>query len=467
MGRERSMTSSRWVQRVEDNGIVSGVDAVLSLVDSLASSCGADQSRELRRIRLVTQLVEEQMSGRHAESVPAQVLPEIGAELENVRSSLQAALDNAVRGQLIDLAPVNDNIIERLLVELAKSPRSLVATRNVELVLRTVESDAHDVLERVEGDAQSISQEIAGLSEALVGRTTEVRESLEAGKANFQTAIDAKKSEFDTAIEAGKSSFQSTVESGKAEFNSALEAVRGSLTEVTTRVDSLLASQETSFSQLLSQTREQLDESLRSSRDRLDAALAEIDKKATSQSEAAEAASTELIQSIESKKSEAENLVGIIGMTGLVHGYQANANTERRAGFWWRALTIVFGIVGAVVLMIAARHAGQSHASWLAFTAKAAVSAAFGTLAAYSGRVAANHYARASRYRNFELALASLTPYVEPLDDTKKQELLEKLSSGFFGKLDDGSPSVEQNWPSQSSQLVALLQEVVARLPGK
>jgi len=160
----------------------------------------------------------------------------------------------------------------------------------------------------------------------------------------------------------------------------------------------------------------------------------EIEEKARADAEAAKKAAKEQVDSLTKLREQARDLVGVIGRTGMTGGYQQDAVAEEKAANRWRLITIGFATAAVVILGVAVIVATYVSTDASRLISKTLLAAALGGIATYAARQSAHHRANARNARNLELALASIGPYLEPLDEEKRKEVLEVFAYILFAQ---------------------------------
>jgi len=135
-------------------------------------------------------------------------------------------------------------------------------------------------------------------------------------------------------------------------------------------------------------------------------------------------------------KKQAENIVGVIGDTGIVGGFQKYANKERRSAQFWKIIAflsfsglIIFGIISFKLTV-------GTDFNWGVLGARLFAASTFGILAAYAARLADKHDFSEKLNRKMELELASIDPYIVNLPEDLQNEIKKQLSDKLFGQYD-------------------------------
>lgn len=156
----------------------------------------------------------------------------------------------------------------------------------------------------------------------------------------------------------------------------------------------------------------------------------------------------EVIRRLNDYKDEAQNLVGVIGTTGIIHGYQAVANDQAKSARLWERLTV--GCMGLLVSfgLYAFWLAHQENFNWHFLAARAMAVIPLGVFAAYVAHKAEQHRQIERESRKKELELAAINPYLATLPPDTQYEVKRILAERFFandGKRIEAVKPTEQN----------------------
>ena len=136
---------------------------------------------------------------------------------------------------------------------------------------------------------------------------------------------------------------------------------------------------------------------------------------------------------IEAHKKKAEELVSVISNTGMVGGYQKNANIERRFKIGWQFLSLC-SLIGLIIFAyFAFTETLGDKIEWATIGARAFVALTFGVMAAWGIRQADKHDLQERQNRKMELELSSIDPFLISLETNKRHQIKEELSRKFFG----------------------------------
>lgn len=166
---------------------------------------------------------------------------------------------------------------------------------------------------------------------------------------------------------------------------------------------------------------------------------AEFEKLEAEHSEEARAnlstSGTLLLANLEDLRDQAQALVHVIGNTGMVGGYQKEANESRGASRLWKFLTVAAmgGLIGFAISAIPIGKGAEEFEIGL-FAARVFAAITFGILSAYCAKQAEGLDERERKSRKMELELASIDPYLISLPEEQQQEVKRDLAARFFGR---------------------------------
>ena len=431
---------NRWTDSAEGpRGLVQEIRHSLG---SLVANNDVTQIAELGRLQRVLGTIEQRFAGRRAELMAMGTIQEVNGILAQTAELCRQAADQVASGAPLNLGPANDEL-DRALQALAGSPTPPATPKAVLDASRAFDEEASEIITRLRAQAQEIE-----------AKTASMRAEAEAAVTTALGAVSAAQSQSDEAI--GQNSQR--------------------LVELQGRVDTLIDNQQARFSEGLEQQRNEfgaltedarakLAESLRLSSDATRVQIEESKAAADSQLQESKASADGVLAALADMRKRAEDQLTVIGATGLAGGYKTSADRENRSRMWWRLVTVGFGLLAVAFLVWAAAHSSSGSASWIGVATKTAVAVAFGSLAAYAGRLAGRHHRRAAHYRDRELALASLGTYLESLDDSDRAALMAQLAPSFFCELQEDH--TKDDWPAQTNSVLDQASQLITKLQAK
>ena len=256
-----------------------------------------------------------------------------------------------------------------------------------------------------------ISQFQAQASASEAERTTHFGQGELARQTSASAAEDQRKTAFATAAD-----------ERKAAFETFLAATKTSIEEVEKRIQSSEEARDKAASAAAEDQRAKFAELLEGAR-----------KDASDLSSGLKESAGQVIAAINVEREKAEKIVHVVGNTGMVGGYQANATAERSTASNWSLIT-----VGAMTILVGVGLATiafpPATVSWPYVGLRGLTATAVIVLATYAGRQAALHREEARQLRRTELELASIDPYLALLPEAERHSVKKLLAERYFGQ---------------------------------
>ena len=151
-------------------------------------------------------------------------------------------------------------------------------------------------------------------------------------------------------------------------------------------------------------------------------------------------ASDSLITTYEQKFDEYEkqvqNIVGIVNTNMFSHKYKEVADDAHKRARFWHGLAIGLMVLVALFAFYAFVMTLNEDAGWVRLVAKIFATTTIATGAAYSARQASKQE-KVERYaRKIEMELVAIDPFIDSLDNEKKEQIKEDLTKRIFGNAD-------------------------------
>ena len=146
-----------------------------------------------------------------------------------------------------------------------------------------------------------------------------------------------------------------------------------------------------------------------------------------------ESSTEEIIEKLASKLQEAKKLVNVIGNVGATGNFQSIANSHRRTANIFRIIAIIFMLGLSGILIYTIWDISINSIEWTKAVIRIIAAAALSYPATYAANESSKHRKQENYNRTIELELASINPFIEILDEKKKQEIKEKLVEKYFG----------------------------------
>lgn len=202
-----------------------------------------------------------------------------------------------------------------------------------------------------------------------------------------------------------------------------------------TRMDSLLTQQQETFSKAQESRTEKFSSFIADKNSEFEDAQAEQTGKFEALQQQHTQASQKQIDSLESHCSRAKEIVGIIGNIGVTGNYQKIANQEKKAADIFRWIAVgCFGAMLIAVIVVLYGSFKKEQCDWSMALFRVLTAAIFAAPGIYCAMESSKHRRKEQENRKLELELASISPFLEKLNDKNKASMiLEKLAPEYFG----------------------------------
>jgi hypothetical protein len=174
-----------------------------------------------------------------------------------------------------------------------------------------------------------------------------------------------------------------------------------------------------------------------------------------------------LIVSLTNSKEDAARIVEAVGNTGITGNYKKIADSEAKQANLWRGFAIAFFSIGVIIAILTFNkflEGPSTTENALTTLVRLLFAFAIASPAWYIANESARHRSSADRARQIELELASLNPYIELMDNDKKQQIKEQLIGKYFGNV---SATHEAKPPISSKEFKDLVAEAFKSIPSK
>lgn len=142
---------------------------------------------------------------------------------------------------------------------------------------------------------------------------------------------------------------------------------------------------------------------------------------------------SEIIADLNRKLGDANKLVNVIGNVGVTGNYQNIANHHKKTADIWRFVALGFMTLISILLIFSIWKIGDLNYDWHKAVIRIISIAILIYPATYASKESSKHRLLENANRKAELELASINPFIEILDETKKQEIKAKLVEKYFG----------------------------------
>lgn len=140
-----------------------------------------------------------------------------------------------------------------------------------------------------------------------------------------------------------------------------------------------------------------------------------------------------IIKDLERKLNDANKLVNVIGNVGVTGNYQIIANEHKKTANDWRNIATFFMCILSGLLIFSIWKIGDVDYDWHKAIIRIIASAILIYPATYASKESGKHRKLENLNRKLELELSSINPFIEILDESKKQEIKAKLVEKYFG----------------------------------
>ena len=201
-----------------------------------------------------------------------------------------------------------------------------------------------------------------------------------------------------------------------------LEKISNTIIEKQTIVDGLNTTFQTNFDQIKASESTKFEEVRNGFQKQIETELKKIDTN-----------TKDLIDRLDKKETEAKKLVNVIGNIGATGNYQRIAEAHKKSADNWRNIAIGFMTVLSIILLVTIWKIDGDTFNWQISLIRILSALVLTYPATYAARESAKHRKLENLNRKAELDLASINPFIEILDEKKKQEIKEKLVEKYFG----------------------------------
>ena len=142
---------------------------------------------------------------------------------------------------------------------------------------------------------------------------------------------------------------------------------------------------------------------------------------------------------MEGLKAHAQKLIGIITDTGMAHGYQKTANEERSRAALWKGVASSSLVLWITVGVVFFYFTYDKDLTWATVARQTLISMPFILLAGFAALQVTRHQKNERRFRQAELELASIDPFLATLEDGERNQVKREFAVRYFGQLDADS----------------------------
>jgi hypothetical protein len=276
-----------------------------------------------------------------------------------------------------------------------------------------------DQLAQLRADAEARDAELSATSEqrhaALLQQATSLEQTLTTQLQQAQTIATQMRSEFDVAQAERAAEHKDAFAAQQEAIDDAERRREAQLKNHAARLDTRVAEFEDRLGTQQTEHQQRLQKSY-------DDAVTKLDE----DSEAA-------LQAIDERRRKVEELYEVIFKTGTASAFSKEAKTERGTADTWRWIALAFGGAAILLAAITAFFGDATDLTPERLIARLAATAGLGALAAYAGRQSARHRRREEDAKQLELDLTAIAPFVEEVDETKRDDLRAQFVERWMG----------------------------------
>lgn len=430
---------SKWAERFENHAVFSVLEDIKRKLDQTAELASGDPGHveDHERVKQLVSEVERRLRRVDPAIAPQTALNGINNHFQKTNAHLQNFINNRNASELEAGSSTAENALS--------VASTLPLLQNVD-DLEALQESVISVRRSLAQHARHAHEE-AERAEAAVG---EVRSEAE----ELKGQIEAQKSRLDKAVENTQERFTAAEAERAKQLEAALTAARTQLDDVAEKFRLAQESRQETFNDQVVEWQNRWTE--------WSGEIAERDKEILTQREKE---AKKRLSSLDDLKKQAEDVVGVIGQTGMVGGYQKQANVEKHTRLAFQITTIVaLALFAAVMVWGVPGQLAETEGptNWVDFAHRMVIGLAFAAIAGFASREASKHGERERRYRRAELEIASVGPFLVSLPKTEQNAIRKEFADRVFGRevttLNTSDP------PATTSGLVDTLQLVLREL---
>ncbi len=167
-------------------------------------------------------------------------------------------------------------------------------------------------------------------------------------------------------------------------------------------------------------------------------------------------------------RNQAKNLLNVISEDGTATHYKQTADYHRKSANQLRLFSIVLMLIIFLCIMVNFYQFNQSaNFDWAKYLLRILTASILIYPASYAAKESTKHRNLETEIRKAELEMAAIGPFIELLDDSKKQAIKEKLTDKYFGQptVQNASPQNGETEPNYSidqiEKMVKLIKSVL------
>ena len=140
-----------------------------------------------------------------------------------------------------------------------------------------------------------------------------------------------------------------------------------------------------------------------------------------------------LIDEITEKRDKARQMLNVIGQEGTAAHYLDTASKHTKTANLFRWISLCLMLIICIFILYMIIWSSQGEFNWQRYALRLLSISIFIYPATYAARESTKHRNLAHQRETAAVELVSIEPFIELLDDAKKQEIKEKLTEKYFG----------------------------------
>lgn len=441
---------SEWTEQFENHAIHESIRSTLAAVNSIPSGgweIDTPTTEKLERIRQVLLAAQSRLSSVDPALVPLQVLQQLVGPVQKIEQSM-STFEAVGKTEQINLA---HNQLENILVGTSNIPVP-VSANEVESIREAVTALRRSIGQNSRRHEDQV-EEIDNKLQTITKLADDIEERLESSEQKVSTTITDAKEQIVSQIQKIETDAGSA-ENGRNEL-----------------VEEFIAEREKSWAGMIKEKREEYDTVHEAIEQKFEELNDRLEKTSSEKIVTLDEQSETILTSLTNRQTDAEKIVGVITDTGMIGGYQREANSARNAGTFWR-VTALLSLIGLIAFAITIFVLGvidkdPAVLSWPIVGWRVFVATAFGLLAAYSARQADKHDRTRRRYRKMELELASISPYLHDVPEEKKIEIKMELAKKMFGQEEQIPVKSDKQTTGTLTDVIGMAMDTIKTMSSK
>lgn len=285
---------------------------------------------------------------------------------------------------------------------------------------------------------QNLRNAAASLRETVKSSSSHLRslqQAVEEASATFEEQLNSTHQRFDEREDQSIEQYR--------ELEAKVTTANEELNELQTRVDNLVVQQQERFDKSEQARLETHQQLLAKHRAELASALDETDTSTHQMLQNQLASGQALVEDLEELKRKASNVVSVVATSTTSEWYKLHADQQRKTADTMRWIAVGLFVTAFCVTAIWVFLLDHESDSWKATVIKTTLTVSLLAAAAYLVNESSNHRDEEIKARSTELKLRALDPFIAPLAENQRDEILIAPARELF--VTDGNHSAFLN----------------------